>query len=61
MSESGTTPTALVQRMKCAIGGEADIPATQRFFVQGQHAQGNRHLNASTAFPVHMGSLSDPI
>jgi len=33
--------------MKCAIGGEADIPATQRFFVQGQHAQGNRHLNAS--------------
>jgi hypothetical protein len=33
--------------MKCAIGGEADIPATQRFFVQGQHAQGDRHLNAS--------------
>jgi len=47
MSESGTTPTALVQRMKCAIGGEADIPATQRFFVQGQHAQGDRHLYAS--------------
>jgi hypothetical protein len=23
--------------MNCAIGGEADIPATQRFFVQGQH------------------------
>jgi len=39
--------TALVQRMKCAIGGEADIPATQRFFVQGQHAQGDRHLYAS--------------
>jgi DNA helicase-2/ATP-dependent DNA helicase PcrA len=33
--------------MKCAIGGEADIPATQRFFVQGHHAQGDRHLNAS--------------
>jgi len=33
--------------MKCAIGCEADIPATQRFFVQGQHAQGDRHLNAS--------------
>jgi len=33
--------------MKCAIGGEADIPATQRFFVQGQHAQGDRHLYAS--------------
>jgi len=33
--------------MKCAIGGEADIPATQRFFIQGQHAQGDRHLNAS--------------
>ena len=47
MSGSGTTPTGLVQRMKCAIGGEADIPATQRFFVQGQHAQGDRHLNAS--------------
>jgi hypothetical protein len=47
MSESGTTPTALVQWMKCAIGGEADIPATQRFFVQGQHAQGDRHLYAS--------------
>jgi DNA helicase-2/ATP-dependent DNA helicase PcrA len=29
------------------IGDEADIPATQRFFVQGQHAQGDRHLNAS--------------
>jgi DNA helicase-2/ATP-dependent DNA helicase PcrA len=33
--------------MKCAIGGEADIPATQRFFVRGQHAQGDRHLDAS--------------
>jgi len=33
--------------MKCAIGGEADIPATRRFFVQGQHAQGDRHLYAS--------------
>jgi hypothetical protein len=43
----GTTPTGPVQRMKCAIGGEADIPATQRFFVQGPHAQGDRHLNAS--------------
>ena len=47
MSGSGTTPTGLVQRMKCAIGCEAAIPATQRFFVQGQHAQGDRHLNAS--------------
>jgi DNA helicase-2/ATP-dependent DNA helicase PcrA len=46
MSESGTTPTALAQRMKCAIGGEADIPATQRFFVQGQRARGDRHLYA---------------
>jgi hypothetical protein len=44
---SGTTPTGLVQRRKCAIGDEADIPATQRFFVQGPHAQGDRHLNAS--------------
>jgi hypothetical protein len=33
--------------MKCAIGGEADILATQRFFVQGRHSQGDRHLNAS--------------
>ena len=50
MSGSGTTLTGLVQRMKCAIGGEADIPATHRFFVQGQHAQGDRHLNvAATA------------
>jgi hypothetical protein len=33
--------------MKRAIGGEADIPATQRFFVQDQHARGDRHLYAS--------------
>jgi hypothetical protein len=33
--------------MKCAIGGEAGIPATQRFFVKGKHAQGDRHLYAS--------------
>jgi hypothetical protein len=47
MSLFGTTPTALVRRMRCAIGGEGDIPATQRFFVQDQHAQGDRHLYAS--------------
>jgi hypothetical protein len=33
--------------MKCAFGGEADIPATRFFVVQGQQAQGDRHLNAA--------------